>query len=875
MAEKTTAEILKELNTDINNGLSSEEASDRLKKFGQNRLKDGKSKTFLELFIEQFKSILIGILIAASLISIFVGEFTEGIVILIIVFLNAFVGARQEAGAGDALKALKNMSSPMAKIIRDSKVMEISSADIVLGDIVILEAGSSVPADLRLLETVNLKIEESALTGESVPVEKDSDYISKNDSSPGDRKNSAFAGTFVTYGRALGVVIHTGMDTEVGKIAKMLDIKEEQTPLQKKLAKLGTTLGVLCLIVSLTVFGIGVYRGMNIIEIFMVAISLAVAAIPEGLPAIVTVILALGMRNMVKKHVLVKNLGSVETLGSTTVICSDKTGTLTQNKMTVKAIYDLDETHEVTGEGYSYDGEISGTFERKNIKHMMLAACLCNDAKVDEKNESVIGDPTEGALLVMAAKAGYLYEDIQKKYPRIKEYPFDSERKMMSTLHEIDGKYIMYTKGAPDSLFEICSHVEINGEIKPFDILDDDINDIYMNWAVRAMRVLCYARKEVSFDANLQKEEFNMILCGMSGMIDPPRETAKQSIELCKTAGIRVIMITGDHAVTASAIGKQIGLLSGGEKAITGAEIESMDEKEFISVLKTVNVFSRVAPEHKVRIVDSLKKTGEIVAMTGDGVNDAPSLKRADIGIAMGIAGTDVSKEASDMILTDDNFSSIVSAVEEGRVIYSNIRKFVSYLISCNVGEIILIFVSMILGWGSPLKAIQLLWVNLITDSLPAFALGLEPKEEGVMEKNPRNPSENIINKRMRTGVIFQSLALAFATLLSFRVGYSINPEYANTFALVTLISGELLRAFSGRSESLSIIKTGFFGNRYLNAAVFISYGLTFLLLSVPFMRNIFGIVLLSLPNLSIALGLSVIPFIAGELSKLFRKSAV
>ncbi len=820
---------------------------------------------------ERFKSVLIAILIVAALLSIFIGELTEGVVIIFIVVINAFVGARQEAGAGDALNALKKMTSPLAKILRDAKTVEVPSNEIVPGDIIFLEAGSSVPADIRLIDSTNLKIEESALTGESVPVEKDAGMVCNLDSPLGDRKNSAFSGTFVSYGRGSGVVTHTGMDTEMGKIAEMLDVEDEDTPLQRRLAKLGTTLGIACLIISAIVFGIGVYRGMDVMEIFMVSISLAVAAIPEGLPAIVTVILALGMKRMVDKNVLVKSLGSVETLGSTTVICSDKTGTLTQNKMTVKAIYDIDETHEVTGDGYSYEGKIIGTYEDDNIRHMMLAASLCNDAKVDLENTSVIGDPTEGALLVMAAKAGYVYEDVQKKYPRINEYPFDSDRKMMSTLHEVDGKYMMYTKGAPDSIFEICTHAEVDGKIIPFEEVEDDINDIYTNWAARALRVLCYARKEVSSGADLKIEESNMVLCGMTAMIDPPRESAKVAISKCKSAGIRVIMITGDHALTASAIGRQIGLLSSSERALTGEEIDSMTDEEFYQKVQTINVFSRVAPEHKVRIVEAVKEHGDIAAMTGDGVNDAPSLKRADIGIAMGIAGTDVSKEAANMILTDDNFASIVGAVEEGRIIYSNIRKFVSYLISCNVGEILLIFFSMLMGWGSPLRAIQLLWVNLITDSLPAFALGLEPGEDGVMSQKPRDPEENIVDKKMKVAVIFQSVGLAFATLLSFRIGYSINPAYANTFALMTLISGELLRAFSARSEDHTVFKTGLFGNKLLNIAVLISYALTVVILIVPFLRDIFGVVFLSLPHLGIAIGISFIPFVLGEASKLIK----
>ncbi len=866
---------------DKNIGLTSSEAQDLLKKYGENRLKEGKTKSFFVLFIEQFKSILIAILILASILSIIIGEMTEGIVILLIVVLNAFVGAKQEAGAGNALKALKDMASPEAKVIRDSKLVKLSSNLLVPNDLVIIEAGDYIPADLELIETVNLKIQESALTGESISVEKDANIKSNDDSPIAERLDTAFSGTFVTYGRGKGIVKSTGMKTEIGKIAGMLDEKDEQTPLQERLDKLGRHLGILCIIVSVIIFGLGYYRGMDVMGIFMIAISLAVAAIPEGLPAIVTVVLAIGMKNMVKKNVIVKSLGSVETLGSTTVICSDKTGTLTQNKMNVKNIYDGKNIYNITGDGYLFEGEITNSKtnekisekEIENIKDLMLSATLCNDAKIDKEKDSVIGDPTEGAFLIMAAKAGFIYDEIQEKYPRLSEYPFDSVRKMMSTSHNIDGEITMFTKGAPDSIFEICSHIEIDGKICEFNEYLNEIKQVYEDWASKALRVLCFAKKSLDSENELENRENNMIFCGMTAMIDPPRESAKNAIKECNSAGIRVAMITGDHALTASAIGKEIGILSGEQTAITGTEINEMSDDKFLEYIDEVNVYSRVAPEHKVKIVDALKSKGNIVAMTGDGVNDAPSLKKADIGIAMGITGTDVSKEASNMILTDDNFASIVEAVKEGRVIYSNIRKFVSYLISCNVGEILLIFVAMILGWGSPLTAIQLLWVNLITDSLPAFALGLEPAEEGVMNRMPRDPEENIIDKKMKISVVFQSIGLAFATLLSFRIGYMFYPLYANTFAFITLISGELLRAFSGRSEDLTLIHTGLFRNKYLNIAVIVSYGLSALLLVVPFLRNIFELQDIGEGLIILAIIFSIIPLIFGEISKKFKIS--
>jgi Ca2+-transporting ATPase len=871
MHNKSIEEITSEYKTDIGSGLSSSEVEKRLGEYGKNRLKEGKTQSFMELFINQFKSILIIILLLAALVSAIIGEFTEGIVIMIIVVLNSLVGAKQEKSAGDAVKALRNMTSPNARVIRDGKTIEIESQLLVPGDIIELEAGNFVPADIRLVEAVNLKIEESALTGESVAVEKDCSAVLNENAPVAERINSAFMSTIVTYGRAKGIVAKTGMDTEMGKIAEMLDEKDEQTPLQKKLNSLGSKLGITCLVVCVIIFALGFYRKMDLMEIFMVSISLAVAAVPEGLPAIVTVILALGMKKMVIKNVLVKNLGSVETLGSTTVICSDKTGTLTQNKMTVTKVFNGSEEFDVSGTGYGLEGIIEGEYKSESFRNMLLAGILCNDSKLDKENASVLGDPTEGALLVMGEKGGLNHEETISTYPRLKEFPFDSERKMMSTVHNIDGETLMLTKGAPDSIFKACTKIEINGELQDISDHMDKLNEIYMRWAGDALRVLCYACKEVSENAEPTAEEHDMILCGLSGMIDPPREEAKEAIATCKSAGIRVIMITGDHAVTASAIGRDIGLLNGDETAVTGTEIDEISDNDFSDTVGKINVFSRVSPQHKVKIVDALRNLNQIVAMTGDGVNDAPSLKRADIGIAMGITGTDVSKEAADMILTDDNFSSIVGAVKEGRVIFSNIRKFVSFLISCNIGEILLIFIAMLMGWGSPLAPIQLLWVNLITDSLPAFALGMEPEEDDVMSFNPREPKAPIIDKKMGTSILFQSVGLATAALISFKIGDNIGEGYGSTFAFITLISGELLRAFSGRSENKSIFKTGFFGNKFLNYAVGGSYLLTFLIIELPFMRNIFDIHVLTMNQLFTAFAISLIPFVAGEAGKLFK----
>lgn len=876
---KEINEVVKEVNVDLTKGLSSEEVKERIEKYGENRLKEAKQKSFFALFVSQFMDVLILILILAALISTIMGEYTEGLVILIIVLLNSFIGAKQEKSAGDAVRALREMTSPSTRVIRNGKVVEVESPNLVVGDVVILESGNYVTADLRLFETVNMQIEESSLTGESVPVEKNAKLVLDEKTPLSERENMAYTGTMVTYGRGKGVVVATAMETEMGSIAKMLDEVEEETPLQQKLNKLGKMLGIACLAVCAIVFILGIIEKNGLFEMFMTAISLAVAAVPEGLPAIVTVVLAIGMKRMVSKNVLTKNLSSVETLGSTTVICSDKTGTLTQNKMNVKKVFDLNEEIDVTGSGYSSNGKIGENYDVNKLRMLLLASALCNDSEINEQENGIIGDPTEGALAVLARKAKYDYKELRDKYPRIQEFPFDSDRKMMSTLHKIDGKNILLVKGAPDSIIANSSSVLVNGELKSINDYKDKIVEVNNKWASDALRVLAYAYKELdSEDCKLQNEENNLVFVGLTGMIDPPREEAKAAIEKCHSAGIRVVMITGDNAITAAAIGKEIGLLGKDSIAVTGAEIDEMTDEEFSKIVEEVNVFSRVSPKHKVKIVDALKQKDEIVAMTGDGVNDAPSLKKADIGIAMGITGTDVSKEAADMILTDDNFASIVAAVEEGRVIFSNIRKFVGFLISCNIGEILVIFISMLFGWGVPLMPIHLLYINLITDSLPAFALGLEKKEDDVMEKQPRDPKEDIINKNMKISIAFQSVALAVATLISYLYGCGLdkvaeasNATYGSTFAFITIISGELLRAYSGRSEDKFIHQIGVFSNKNMNYAVIGSYIVTTLIIFTPVFRNIFEIHVLTLGQYAIAIALSFIPLIAGELSKLVK----
>lgn len=864
--------------TDLTSGLDQQTVAENRNKYGFNKLDEKKGRTVLNMILDQFKNFLVLILIVASIASIAIGSVSDGIVILIIVALNAILGVVQENRANNALQALRDMSAPKTKVIRAGQTQVIESADVVPGDLIILEAGDYISSDIRLVESANLKVDESALTGESVSVEKCADTIPAENAPIGDRVNMAYMGTIVTYGRAMGIAVGTGMNTEIGKIASMLNEPDEETPLQKKLAGFGRVLGIIFIIVCIIIFAMGIYRGQNKMDVFMTAVSLAVAAIPEGLPAVVTVVLAVGMQRMISRHAIMKKLSAVETLGSTTVICTDKTGTLTQNKMTVLKIYDGFEIWDVSGTGYGFEGEvINGNKSIEEIDMLIKSMVLANDAEIVDGG--VIGDPTEGSLIVAGAKAGYTKEELNEKYPRLNEVPFDSDRKLMSTEHNMDSKKILFTKGAPDVVLERSKYILENGNVR--EINDEDrkrISDANASFASSALRVLGFAYKELEDDLNIEEEEQELVFIGLTGMIDPPREEAKEAIKLCKKAGIRVVMITGDHITTAKAIGKEIGIIDTDAQAMEGHEIDSYDDESFKEVVANTNIFARVSPEHKVRIVDSAKSLGEIVAMTGDGVNDAPSLKKADIGIAMGITGTDVSKEAADMILTDDNFASIVDAVEEGRRIYSNIRKFVSFLLSCNIGEILVIFIAMLLGWGTPLFAIQLLWINLITDSLPAFALGLESKEENLMEREPRDPKEALVDRHMKVAIGFQSIGLAIAALTAFRVGPLLAVEgqdlhiLARTFCFVTLIFGELMRAYSARSETVPIYKTNPFSNRMLNLSVIAA---TIMLLAVVYifpLQKIFYTEALTLIQILAALGMATIPLIFGEVAKNFKR---
>jgi Ca2+-transporting ATPase len=878
-AEKT----LEELGVSAS-GLNAADASVRLAKYGENALKGEKQKSLAQIFIEQFKDLLVLILIVASIVSMALGEMLDGFIIIAIVVINSVIGAMQENRASNALNALKEMASPLAKILRDGDIIKVKTTQIVPGDIVVLEMGDYVPADLRLIESMNLKVDESTLTGESVSVEKRYETIVEKGSGIGDRINCCFSGTIVTYGRGRAVAVKTGMETEIGKIAKILSSSEdERTPLQKRLDSLGKTLGIMCLAICGLMFVAGLLRGYEWLAMFMNAVSLAVAAIPEGLTVVVTVVLARGMQKMVKRHAIIKRLSAVETLGSTTVICSDKTGTLTQNKMTVVSVTDGRSIWDVTGTGYNKNGGFapkSGAGDLTDgMRLFMRGAILCNDADFREENNSIVGDPTEGALVVLGYKANLNKPDLNAKFKRINEVPFDSDRKLMTTFHKDADKIVAFTKGAPDVVLARSNYILRDAGITPLsDACRDDIANANAAYAGDALRVLAVAVKyhDVMPD-DVAREENDLVFLGLAGMIDPPREEVKEAVAVCEKAGIRVVMITGDHKLTATAIGMRLGIIKSESEAIDGKEIDTLSDDELQELVKHVSVFARVSPEHKVRLVNSFRSNGEITAMTGDGVNDAPALKRADIGVAMGITGTDVSKEAADMILTDDNFASIVNAVEEGRTIYANIRKVVGFLLSCNIGEILLVFVASLFMGVMPLVPIHLLLINLATDAFPAFALGMEKREAGAMDVPPRDPKESIIDKTMLFTVLMQSAILGLAALASFAFAYyfeyaalpqEVRLASAQTFCFITLVVGELFRAYANRSEKVTIFRMKFFANSFLNKCVFVSLVFLFAAIYVPALNGIFKTVPLSFVDLDIALALAIIPVLGAEAAK-------
>ncbi len=882
-----TEKLLDEFNSDSVNGLSSQGVKRNLEKYGLNQLEEKKAKSFLSKLKDQLKDFLVLILIVASLVSFYVGEKPDAVIILAIVIINAFLGIYQEGKAEKALDALKQMAAPESKVLRDGQLTKLASSQLVPGDIVIIEAGDIVPADLRLIETSNLKIDESSLTGESVAVEKNSRLIEEEDIALGDRHNMAFMNSIVTYGRAKAIVVGTGHNTEMGKIATMIQsYDDETTPLQQKLDQLGKYLGLGCILVCVLVFAIGIFRGEAPLEMFMIAISLAVAAIPEGLPAIVTVVLALGMSKMVKRNAIVKKLLAVETLGCTTVICSDKTGTLTQNEMTVVEAYTNDKLFKVSGTGYGPVGEFKSAADQWDIenfanKTFIAINGLCNDSNLTftDGEYRILGDPTEGALVVLAEKAGFKKKDLEGSFPRVDEIPFDSDRKMMTTVHKdyLPNKLASFTKGAPDIILERCNKILLNDQILPLDQdMRDKIEAINIDLSKKALRVLAFSMKMNEEGYNIDGLEDNMIFVGLVGMIDPPREEAKEAIKKCHQAGIKTVMITGDYKETAFAIAKNLGIAEDESQAIMGRELDGLSDNELQKLVEEKRVYARVSPEHKVKIIDALKKNGEIAAMTGDGVNDALALKKADIGIAMGITGTDVAKNTADVILTDDNFASIVSAVEEGRIIYNNIKKFVFFLLSCNIGEIFIIFFSILFKMPVPLIPIQLLWLNLITDSFPALALGVEKGHGNVMDEDPRDPKALILDRKTTVAILVQSTSIAVAALLAYRWGlgtYNPNntPEgllIARTITFATVILAELLRAFSSRSEKHSIFEIGLFSNKSLNLAVLVSFVLLIGVIYLPFLQPIFKTYPLGLGDWARIVGFALLPLVTGEVYK-------
>ncbi len=890
-------EVEKELETDKEQGLSDEEVKKRVEKYGLNELQAKKKKSMLQKFIAQFKDFSIIILIIAAIVSGIVGisegeGITDTIVIMIVVILNAVIGVSQENKAEKSLEALQKLTDHASKVIRDGSIKVIPAKELVPGDIVQLDTGDYIPADLRIIEAVNLKAQESSLTGESVPVEKQISKLENEEVELGDRTNMLFSSSLVTYGRGKGIVVETGMNTEVGKIAGMINaVEDQETPLQAKLNKLGKTLGIVAIVVCIIIFAIGLMQGKQPLAMFMTAVSLAVAAIPEGLVAVSTIVLAIGVQKMVKKHAIVKKLPSVETLGSATVICSDKTGTLTQNKMTVQKIYINDETISLEN--------AKEFIENEDMKKLIYANMLCNDTKIGDNGE-LTGDPTETALIDMASKLG-IDTNIIEEMQRVEEIPFDSDRKLMTTVNKVGDKYIVYTKGGVDELLSRCKNYIINNEEKDdLKNYEKSIKSHNEEMAKEALRVLACGYKQIDHIPN--KEEMDNIendltFVGMVGMIDPPREEAKVAVEKCKTAGIKTVMITGDHKITATAIAKNLGILEDEKEALTGSELEKISDEQLAKDIRKYSVYARVSPEHKVRIVDAWQKNGEIVAMTGDGVNDSPALKKSNIGCAMGVVGTDVAKEAADVILTDDNFATIVSAVEEGRRIYDNILKVIQFLLSSNIGEIIVLFLATLLTpffgtWFGIedithieiLLPIHILWINLITDSLPALALAFDPAEEGIMNRKPMKPQKGVFTKGNTWRIVYQGIMIGLLTLSAFMIGlYTTNTEIGGltldeskievgqTMAFATLALSELVHVFNIRNNKKSIFKTNIFNNGKLILAVVASAILMLAVLLIPALREIFSIPVLPTRNIIELVLLILSPLLIVEIFKLLK----
>jgi len=893
---KSVEEVEKELETDLSKGLSNEEVQKRREKYGLNELKEKKKKSLFQKFLDQFKDFSIIILIIAAIVSGVVGVaegegVTDTIIILIVVIVNAIIGVSQEAKAEKSLEALQKLTDHASKVVRNGEVTVVPAKELVPGDIVVLDTGDYIPADLRIIEAVNLKSQESSLTGESVPVEKTTERIEEKEVGIGDRVNMLFSSSLVTYGRGKGIVVETGMTTEVGKIADMLDNTEEQiTPLQEKLNKLGKTLGIAALAICVVIFIIGLIQGKEPIHMFMTAVSLAVAAIPEGLVAVSTIVLAIGVQKMVKKNAIVKRLPAVETLGSATVICSDKTGTLTKNQMTVEKIFINGNTKDV--EQYKDSNDL-------DLEKLVLANMLCNDTKISSDG-TLTGDPTETALVDMGFALDF-EPSIYDEMPRMGEVPFDSDRKLMTTINEVNGKYIVYTKGGVDELLARCNSYLLNGEIKQdLEAYAKIVRKNNEEMAKEALRVLSCAYKEIDHkptDEEIKNIENDLIFVGMVGMIDPPREEAKKAVEKCKTAAIKTVMITGDHKITATAIAKKLGILENEDEAITGQDLENMSDEDLEKNVRHYSVYARVSPEHKVRIVRAWQKNGEIVAMTGDGVNDSPALKQANIGCAMGVVGTDVAKEAADVILTDDNFATIVSAVEEGRRIYDNILKVIQFLLSSNVGEIVVLFLATLFtplfaNWFGItdishleiLLPIHILWINLVTDSLPALALAFDPANKDIMNRKPNKPGKGVFTKGMTLRVIYQGVMIGLLTLGAFMIGLATTTEaidgltldeskieVGQTMAFVTLALSELVHVFNVRNNKQSVFKTGILNNKKLLLAVGASALLMIVILAIPGLRSIFSIPVLPTANIIELVLLILAPLVIVELFKLFK----
>jgi P-type Ca2+ transporter type 2C len=949
-----TEEVLDHLDV-AGNGLTSEEAQKRLEYFGPNQLKEAPRPSFLQMLWEQLNNFVVILLIVASVISAVLGDYVEAGAIMAIVVLNSVLGIVQERRAEEALAALKKLAAPDAQVMRDGHKISVPSYELIPGDLVFLEAGNFVPADIRLLEAVNLRVEEASLTGESLAVQKNAATVLEKNVPLGDRKNTAFMGTLVSYGRGRGVVTSTGMHTQLGLIASMLqNVEAEETPLQRRLDQLGKTLSIAALILVAIVFIVALVNNTaigelftspwaylqkyleEITETFIIAISLAIAAVPEGLPAVVTISLALGMREMIKRHALIRKLSSVETLGSATVICSDKTGTLTQNEMTVTRLWVDGQFIDVTGTGYVPKGEFKIDGQKITISRYPAAltalwlGLLNNDSSLEttgeedaQKTYRIVGDPTEGALLVAAAKAGTTYVEIKEAYPRENEVPFDSERKRMVTIHDVAAPRaddpspftndqhkdwdMIAVKGAPDVVLELCTqYQDINDKPQPLGEKARErilaANDEMTKNALRVLGLAYRVQEDVPDNPDhIKAEELekDLVFVGLIGMIDPARTEVKPALEHAREAGIRTVMITGDYPNTARAIAETIHLLRPGKNVMTGAQLDEMDDDKLRQIIEDTDVFARVSPEHKMRIVDALQANNEVVAMTGDGVNDAPAIKRADIGVAMGITGTDVAKETADMVLTDDNYASIVSAVEQGRVIYSNIRKFVFFLLSSNVAEIMIIFLATLAGLPIPLTAIQLLWLNLITDGAPALALAVEKGDPDIMQQKPRAKTEPIVNRSMMLGLVIQTIAQTGAVLTAFALGLiwhleagasvagnpityllqhdwnGVDVQTAETMAFATLSLCELFRAYTVRSERASIFRIGLFSNRYMQYAVGLSIALLILVCAVPFLQPIFNTHFLSLQEWAIVVGLALIPATAEEITKFFLRMSM